>query len=302
MTPLYTQALEQRRKEFAGHFLQLDLLQPGYASFLLTTKPGYRGIGTCVITFLPTGIVITGDVAPGHNGIVSSRGYGIEWFAGQNSPSYLAEKFLSQRWVEDHCAELLVEQADDLKDTAEADGLPEPDKAKELRSIADEIKRRELMMHEVYERLQDLDDGLVDDGMPGHWYDPWEMATLAAIQERFAAEYHRLGGEFHEFQSIDWLQRSEYYRINQEISMEKYRHLLGWGINGPHPECWILLDSDVEALAKLRSELPKLATNLVDAKRSIGDACISTCGLDQLDAVLMKLKDLGIEPFATVAS
>lgn len=299
MTPLYTQALEQRRAEFAGHTLQLDLLQPGYASFLFTQRPGYRGMHTCLITFLPTAIVITGDVAPGHNGIVSSRGYGMNWFRSQCDPRYLAEKFLSKRWVPEHCAESLQAQADDLRDTAAADGLPEPEKAEKLRDLAASIRRGDMMADEVYDELQDLD--MADDGLPGHWYDPWELATLAAIQERFAAEYTRIGFEFHKFTEVNWLQQAELYRLNQERSMQKYSTKLGWGITGAQPECWAMLDREVDALATLRRELPMLATNLKDLeihmRTNMGPGHNAA-----LLSVLNKLKEMGIHPFVTAAA
>lgn len=44
-------------------------------------------------------IIITGDLCPGANGILSNFGYGVRWFGRKQSEEYLCSKFLRREWV-----------------------------------------------------------------------------------------------------------------------------------------------------------------------------------------------------------
>jgi hypothetical protein len=64
-------------------------------------EPGMGRMQSCLIMFSPEGINILGDLCPGNdarNSGVHAYGYGLDWFAGHLSWSYLCEKFLSKEW------------------------------------------------------------------------------------------------------------------------------------------------------------------------------------------------------------
>jgi len=97
------------------HYLEKVLDEPKFKAFYLK-KQGYGRMESCLIMFSPEGISIHGDLCPGNdvrNSGVHAYGYGLEWFAGRLSWSYLCEKFLSQDWHQ----ELAVR---DCRDRAEA--------------------------------------------------------------------------------------------------------------------------------------------------------------------------------------
>lgn len=151
-------------------------------------KPGTR-IEATLITFTPEGIAVQGDQTPSTNGNVSALGYGLAWFAGRKDPDYLAEKFLSKRWVwesaRDHMHSLAEQYETNAKDE---DGTVDDDaakQAKECRRIIVELDAR-TSQHEFVEMLQEA--GFDYDG-EGWDYDPREVALLSAIQRRFAALY-----------------------------------------------------------------------------------------------------------------
>ena len=54
-----------------------------------------------LLTFTPEGIVLQGDLTPGHHGMVSAIGYGLDWFAGPLGESYLCGKFLQETWIQE---------------------------------------------------------------------------------------------------------------------------------------------------------------------------------------------------------
>lgn len=145
---------------------------------------------SCYISFTPAGITISGDISPTMNGTTSTRGYGINWFASQLSPGYLAEKFLHQRFI----PELAVEALNDpngwiqeyLREKYEENQEALKESMQELRSISGLVDSREIGPEELGHRLQDDIGADLSDGMPGWDYDPDEVAILVAIQRRFA--------------------------------------------------------------------------------------------------------------------
>jgi hypothetical protein len=254
MTPAQEKAYAQARHNYSNHVLARELDTPRYKGFKLY-DPTQGRMGSIIILFTPEGIVLAGDGEITPHGTVSSFGYGLEWFAGKLAGGYLAQKFLQKRWVSDACAASIRDHADDL----EKEDIPDDDadrvaqKVATLRELATEIESNGLSEHDVYEALNDLDDACVDDGIPGHTYDHWEVAQLAVVQEKFAALYPKLPATKRLL--TDWLQQSENYRVLIERSMEKYSQQLGWGLTGAQDACWVMLDKAVQHLADMQQRL-----------------------------------------------
>lgn len=71
-------------------------------------------IMSTLLVFTPDGTILTGDLTPERRGCIA-RGYGLEWFAGKLSPSYLAEKFLDEEWVPDRMKAYVRERIAELE-------------------------------------------------------------------------------------------------------------------------------------------------------------------------------------------
>ncbi|NIN68662.1 MAG: hypothetical protein GTO63_28935 [Anaerolineae bacterium] len=77
--------------------------------------PDRTRIMSTLILFTPEGIVIHGDYRPGHHGVISCYGYGLNWFAGRLSERYLCEKFLEQGWHREVAERELQDIIDDIE-------------------------------------------------------------------------------------------------------------------------------------------------------------------------------------------
>lgn len=180
---------EQAKTERAAfHALRDHKLEPlitegPITAYYLRGPDGGRMMST-LIMFTPEGIVLQGDLTPGRNGNVSSPWYGVGWFSGQLSGSYLCEKFLETKWVR----ELAVEQLSDPVASfyCEADDAD----VEKLKEIAKVLSGGDYGPEWLHEELSNLDGCYVDDGIPGLGYDPHEAAWLVAIQATFARLYH----------------------------------------------------------------------------------------------------------------
>jgi len=158
-------------------------------------KPELTRASSCMIVFTPEGIVILGDLCPNdNNGVVSRYGYGLSWFAGTLSTSYLCGKFLSEEYSPDlgkKLAERCLKEA--LEESQETD-LDEKRKAKleaRIEALQEAIEDDELfgsidqlsgLFYEV-----DLSDYIVD-GVPFD-YPTRDAGLLCAIQQTFARLY-----------------------------------------------------------------------------------------------------------------
>jgi hypothetical protein len=92
------ESIEWYEKQISGCTLEVVELGEKVKTFLLRKEPDSMMMSTYII-FTPAGIVISGDIQVCRHGVISYGGYGIGWFASRLDPSYLAEKFLEQRWV-----------------------------------------------------------------------------------------------------------------------------------------------------------------------------------------------------------
>lgn len=66
-------------------------------AFRLRKYPDRLDMST-IILFTCNQIILTGDLRITRHGLASDFGYGLEWFAEQLDPEYLAEKFLTESW------------------------------------------------------------------------------------------------------------------------------------------------------------------------------------------------------------
>ncbi len=101
---------------FSKHVLEQVLDTPKFKAFYLK-EPGMGRMQSCLVMFSPEGINILGDLCPGNdarNSGVHAYGYGLDWFVGQLSWSYLCEKFLSKEWHRELAEEDCRRIADDI--------------------------------------------------------------------------------------------------------------------------------------------------------------------------------------------
>ena len=156
----------------------LQLSRTGESSFLMR-RPNRSDYLTNII-FAAGRIIIVGDLTIDGNGAVSVCGYGLEWFAGHKSESYLCEKFLHRKWVPEKAQATLLEWAKDDRKNRKA-----------YMEIIREFEYGEMHEHRLYEALVDarLDNG---DGVPGYDYDPADAGWLCALQQGFREKYAAL--------------------------------------------------------------------------------------------------------------
>jgi len=79
-----------------------------------------------------------------------------------------------------------------------------------------------------------------------------ELATVCAAAEDQAAKTAA------KFQKPDW--SALHSQLQQSVwnTLDQYSRLLGWGLTGSQPECWILLDSAIRELLQRRLSDPVL--------------------------------------------
>ena len=122
-------------------------------------------------------VAVYGDHHIGdHRGVVSAPGYGLNWFAVEIEPAYLAEKFLRQRWTSERAIDELTSDAlweDCIHPTAEERSVL----CDAIEGASDEA--------EAIEALRDAWDWDWHATLPGHGYDLVELASLVTIQRTF---------------------------------------------------------------------------------------------------------------------
>ena len=131
-------------------------------------------------------ITIAGDLCPGRNGVVSTLGYGLDWFARQLGGSYLAEKFLSKRWVPALAARWVTEVLAGTDEAFVGHHNYAETHREALEDLGGEDNIREMGEVAFYEALSEIDSDIMDDEPPGWDYEPTELRCLVAIQARFA--------------------------------------------------------------------------------------------------------------------
>lgn len=135
---------------FAQHHLEQVLDTETFKAFYLK-ETGMGRMQSCLILFTPEGINICGDLCPGNdprNSGVHAFGYGLNWFAGELSWSYLCEKFLSKEWHKELAIEDCRRRAEDILrgETSTFNHDPE---------LEDLLGQRETLAHQLWGCLDD---------------------------------------------------------------------------------------------------------------------------------------------------
>lgn len=200
---------------------------PGAQVYLM--KPAVTMMGSTVFAFLKAPddyIVITGDLAPCRNGVISNMGYGLGWFLRQSPSGYLCEKFLTQEfhpdlareWLKEKVKELREELAEDMPDadlSGDSEAILElSDSAgdKRMRNLSDSVgdrrmRNRLVQFASVLEAVEDPgEDATLSADRFYDWYaetfndspenegvgyDPREAELLGKLQQRFAELYRK---------------------------------------------------------------------------------------------------------------
>lgn len=136
-------------------------------------------VNQVLVTFGPSGIGISGDLAPGPSGEgVWSRNVGgrgcREWFVGASSRDYLAEKFLHKVWTAESARAQLQ---------AELERDPDPD-----RGLVDLLEDPWEQEHELYEAMQHMGCDTAD-GVYGHAYRESDIDLLVSLQARLRRHF-----------------------------------------------------------------------------------------------------------------
>lgn len=172
---------DSMRREMAGHVLKP--LGSGGTELYSLNRPGTI-VYSVYIAELAGRLCITGDVCLGANdrGVVSAPGYGIGWFSGELSESYLCEKFLRREWQWDAAVESIRQSIE--QDARDGEGWW-LSRAAELEAFIAHPSwmHDEPNLSEYYGRMADL--GCEDDEMPGFDYPRGQAGWLCAIQQRF---------------------------------------------------------------------------------------------------------------------
>lgn len=140
--------------------------------------PGQGRMQSTDLVFTVDHIAIFGDLCPGRNGVVSCVGYGLAWFSGRKSPSYLAEKFLDTGWHQDlahrELEALVAAEEDperfDTEDISDLHGLIDD---YDIRGFSDWLTER----------------GVESEDVPGYGYAPQDVELLSLLNRRFSALY-----------------------------------------------------------------------------------------------------------------
>ena len=144
-------------------------------------------------------IIVTGDLCPGDNGIMSDFGYGLGWFGSRKSEGYLCEKFLRREWVPAAALRALKYALEQEEEEAAISDKPSKARARisalreAIDSVCDEptgesnVTRHHEAFYEFYVGV--FGDSPEDEGFD---YNPRDAGWLCAIQQRFAECYQAL--------------------------------------------------------------------------------------------------------------
>jgi len=180
-----TSYVEPHMKEVMERLYLKEVVDTERIQSFYMRQPSTR-IYCVLITFTPEGIVIQGDLTIGHNGTVSTIGYGLSWFKGRLSGDYLCEKFLPMSWnhdrVESDITYYAADESEDLRDETDAE-MPWNS------LLAWWEENGEYSGEEsLYQKMMELGLETVD-GVPGRGYKSADAGWLCAVQQRFAELY-----------------------------------------------------------------------------------------------------------------
>lgn len=209
---------------------QLEVVEQGkkLQAFLLRKYPDKSMMSTMII-FAPGIIIITGDLRVTNNGIMTI-GYDLNWFRTRLDSSYLAEKFLEQKWIPERAKDYWEYVRNDYKaqldewkkavaEDVDVDSNLQPDNPMLCKnkwiSCGRKIDGEVTIIDAIDEMLGNDDvfssqellytalpvykkDGRFlcpfdsSDGMGGYGYNPAEVGWLTAIHRRFSELYETI--------------------------------------------------------------------------------------------------------------
>lgn len=169
------------RSAFTNHTLHVEADCPTVRAWYLRPSNGGRMQSTLIVE-TREGIVIMGDMCPKQNGIISTYGYGIDWFAKNRTcdEQYLCSKFLSRVFVPERGARMVREIIVELRRSGSIDKDAARDAWREVDDEGGDFTERTAW--DICNRLGTEFDG-------GYDYDPSDAGWLCAIQQRFAELY-----------------------------------------------------------------------------------------------------------------
>lgn len=174
---------------FKDHQLSLIAEGDGFYSFYLKNAAKGR-MCSCLITFSPEGITITGDMTPERNGTCSVYGKGLGWFSGTLSPDYLASKFIDEKFTTEEAIRQLKDKNHWLRDpdyhSFENEEKELPKLISDLENLIYFLDGSDKPQHDIYEFFTD-NEICTADGIPGWNYLPREICLLSAIQMKFSS-------------------------------------------------------------------------------------------------------------------
>lgn len=185
------------------------VLESGDFGFWYLEKPGTR-MGSVLVSATPEGLVLSGD---GHHGPGNATGtvtarYGLRWFLGDLSPSYLAEKCIRPDWHAAIAAANIREELENARSDAEYD-VPNAAMIEMLEALLrneDHLRSADAFYSALGEVAWDTADDLPHDDCEralrcalgddewyeiGAGYDPEVVAWLSAVQRAFKAGWNK---------------------------------------------------------------------------------------------------------------
>lgn len=175
------------KESLKNHILEQVLDSEKFKAFYLKDPAQGRQMST-LLTFTPEGIVIMGDFCPGgprNEGVISSFGYDLGWFASEKSEDYLCGKFLKQEW---NCQSALAWLVENKKDI-----LAEPEVSKDvLEDVEAYLSAGDMLEGDFMAEMEEAGYDISDDA-PGYDYDPHTAAVLCGLQQKFSELYLKKG-------------------------------------------------------------------------------------------------------------
>lgn len=167
----------QMAEGLAGHVLELHVDTPQVKGWYMK-RPGAGRMMSTLILFTREGIVVFGDLCPKQNGVISTLGYGEDWFAGRLSEDYLCEKFLHREFVLENA---IAELRERIIESRRSDAITKAAARRAMDSVKYGGLEGPESIYDVYGSAKMCTDDL------GSWYNPVDAGWLCAIQQRFSA-------------------------------------------------------------------------------------------------------------------
>jgi hypothetical protein len=174
---------ESMKDTFKDHTLVLNADTDHVKAWYLKS-PEHGRLMSCLIVFTDEGIAIMGDLVPTQNGVISSYGYGVQWFTGHLSEDYLCEKFLAKEFVPELAEQSFKESLLYARRQGDLDKEESREAWDKIESLHDELGP-----DRFYALYWDTFDDSPD--TCGYDYNPGDAGWLCAIQQKFSELYSK---------------------------------------------------------------------------------------------------------------